>query len=235
MKKNKIAVIADLHFSYNKVEIAQRIGHCADTFLAQAIQKFNCSIKPDIVLLAGDLLDNSFKSRLLYNKLKEVLKSLEAPFIVIPGNHDTQQDFYEEFGELPDYVDINGFRIIPFDDPELPGFHAVRNAKDLARLQKNASEFDGPVISLQHVPLIEAAKNPCREHFTNADEIIAMIRNINGGITISGHAHAGVEGTINNDNVHSIVVPAFCETPFKYMIIDADTNLNIKTRTEQLK
>ena len=80
---------------------------------------------------------------------------------------------------------MNGFRIIPFDDPELPGYNAVRTVDDLERLRKNASEFAGPIISLQHVPLIETDKNPCREHFTNADEIIAMIRNINGGIICS--------------------------------------------------
>jgi len=231
----KIAVIADLHFSHDALELYWRVGHYADIFLGYAIQLFNSRIKPDVVFLAGDILDNPIGTKALYKKIKKILEGLESPYVIIPGNHDSHVDFYEVFGKYPDYVDINGFRIIPFDDPELPGFNAVRTDKDLARLQKNISEFDGPIISLQHVPLIESDKNPCREHFTNADEIIEMIRNRNGGITIAGHAHPGVDEVIDNDGVYSIVVPAFCETPFKYMIIDVDVNLDIKIKIEQLK
>lgn len=235
MDKIKIAVIADLHFSYNAPDISLRIGYYADIFLEYVIQLFNFRIKPDVVLLAGDILDNNIKSEELYKKIKKILEDLESPYVIIPGNHDNHADFYEEFGEYPDHVDINGFRIIPFDDPELPRFNAVRTDKDLVRLQKNISEFDGPIISLQHVPLIEADKNPCREHFTNADEIIEMIRNGNGGITIAGHAHAGVENAIESNNVYSIVAPGFCESPFKYMIIDVDIDLNIKVVIKKLK
>lgn len=231
----KIAVIADMHFSHDAPELSWRIGHYADIFLRYAIQIFNSRIKPDIVFLAGDILDNNIRAKELYKKTKEILEDLESPYIIIPGNHDSHADFYEEFGQYPDHIDINGFRIIPFDDPERPGFNAIRTDKDLARLQTNILEFNGPIISLQHVPLIETDKNPCREHFTNANEIIEMIRNGNGGITIAGHNHPGVDGVIDNDGVYSIVVPAFCETPFKYMIIDVDINLDIKVKVKQLK
>jgi metallophosphoesterase superfamily enzyme len=235
LKKIKIVVIADMHCSHDAPDIPHRIGHYADIFLGYAIQLFNSRIKPDIVFLAGDILDNPIRPKALYKKIKKILEELESPYVIIPGNHDRHVDFYEEFGQYPDHIDLNGFRIIPFDDPELPGYNAVRNDKDLARLQKNISEFDGPIISLQHVPLIEADKNPCREHFTNADEIIEMIRNGHGGITIAGHNHPGVNEVIDNDGVYSIVVPAFCEAPFKYMIIDVDANLDIKIKIEQLK
>ena len=142
--------------------------------------------------------------------------------------------FYAEFGELPEYLDINGFRVIPFDDPGLPGFHAVRLEEEFERMKKAAAEFPGPVISLQHVPLIEADKNPCREHYTNANEIIASLQEINGAIAISGHAHAGINEPVASGNTYSIVVPGLCEKPHRYAIIDADTNLNVKVHIEQL-
>lgn len=235
MQNIRIAVITDLHFSFNDIEIPQRgMGRHADLFLLRIIRKLNNQIHPDVVLLAGDIIDTDFKAKELYMSLKKILKGLDSQYIIIPGNHDSHENFYNVFKTPPAYLDIKGFRIIPFDDPELPGFNAVRVPDSLFRLQKSALNFEGPVISLQHVPLIESSKNPCREHFTNADEIIATMRDINGGITISGHAHKGVDGIIDNDRVYSIVVPALCDSPFQYMIIDADTNLNIKTTLEKL-
>lgn len=235
MQNIKIAVITDLHFSYNDIDVPQRgMGRHADLLLLRIIRKLNNQIHPDIVLLAGDIIDIDFKAKELYISLKEILKGLDSQYIIIPGNHDSREKFYNVFKAPPTFLDVKGFRIISFDDPELPGFNAVRVPNSLSRMQNCAMNFEGPIISLQHVPLIESSKNPCREHYTNADEIIAIIRDINGGITISGHAHKGVDGVIGNDKIYSIVVPSLCDFPFQYMIINADTNLNIKTSVEKL-
>ncbi len=79
IEKLKIALIADLHLGYN-------IG----TFqMKQMVEKINKE-NVDIILIAGDIFDNSYESLDDPNKLISLLKSMKSNYgtYAIYGNHD---------------------------------------------------------------------------------------------------------------------------------------------------
>src|SRR4051812_6156388 len=54
----------------------------------QAIDLVN-SLKPDLVLVSGDISENKTDAR---EAAREMLKKLEAPYKTVPGNHDVHDD-----------------------------------------------------------------------------------------------------------------------------------------------
>ena len=137
-------------------------GYDADLAnLRQAVKQINL-LKPDIVLVAGDMVQTMEKKSA--TDVNEALRALEIPYILTPGNHDISPpvtqgkiDAYRHyFG--PDRVsrEINGFKIISGDsqlwtkgvDPELAKSHNEWFRKEV----REASSAGIPVIVMTHIP-----------------------------------------------------------------------------------
>jgi 3',5'-cyclic-AMP phosphodiesterase len=103
----------------------------SNAMFADAIDQVNAlDPAPDVVLLSGDLVDRGTPQE--YLKLRELLRLLNPPVLVIPGNHDEPRAFREAFADhlyLPErgpmhYV-ADGFgpvRIVALD-VTVPGQH----------------------------------------------------------------------------------------------------------------
>ncbi len=69
-----IAHISDLHFGYN------------DALLARSLSQTLTELKPDVVVVSGDLVEHATDAEFL--SARKFLDTLPQPQIIVPGNHD---------------------------------------------------------------------------------------------------------------------------------------------------
>ena len=65
--------------------------------LSRVIDRTN-ALAPDLVLVTGDLVDNGDRQQLM-QRAREALLAVDAPLLVIPGNHDLGLNITTLFGE----------------------------------------------------------------------------------------------------------------------------------------
>jgi histidinol phosphatase-like PHP family hydrolase len=235
----RIAIISDLHFSRNPSgPNAGRVGKFADIFLLRAVHRLKRFLRPDIVFIGGDLLDDPAApdAAALLLELKNILSILDMPVITIPGNHDPAPEaFYRIMPRPPDYLDVCGCRFITFpDDPQTAGWNALREPAELARMKRLAVSFTGPLVSLQHVPLFPAGTCDCPYNYDNSSEIIGALLDSRVTLAISGHYHRGFQIS-SHEGLSSIIAPALCESPFRFLTLDLDNNGKVvRTETHSL-
>ena len=230
----RIAIITDIHYDPEAEPHGDRAKDIADILLLRAVHHVNRFIKPDIVLVLGDVLDDGNKPLAAEwrAELKAHLDLLEAPCVTIPGNHDRDAaPFFRDFGTPPDFLDVAGVRFVPFVDPEEPGYCARRDARDIGRLAEARSGYDGPLVTLQHVPIFPPGEVDCRYNYTNAPEVWESMRKAGVLLAICGHYHEGFE-MIRDDGPSSIAVETLCEFPYPIIEIEIDGDRIGTTRHE---
>jgi len=219
----RIAVIADTHRSFEKIPNGRR-GEIADVALLKTVRRLNRFIKPDIVLMPGDVLDRGQDpgAETLFQEMGSTLDHLKCPSIVLPGNHDGDPDeFYKYFEKPPDFLDVNGVRFVPFIDPEEPHYNARRTEEDLQRMAGARQGFDGPLVSVQHVPLFPPGTHSCPYNYTNIDEILPVMRDNGYVLSLSGHYHHGMD-VLQEGKMNFAVAPSLCDAPFRFSEIVMD-------------
>lgn len=230
----KIAVIADLHASSEPTAQTERRSDLATILLRRSLELLKIRGDIDLILLAGDLVDSPNDLAML-QQLREITENAPCPVLAIPGNHNPRPDlFYTVFNRI-DYLDLNEFRIIPFpNDPETPGYNAVRKPTDLARAQRLCESFAGPKIYCQHVPLFPPKSAPLRYGYGNASIITSPLADWNVVGSISGHQHEGVP-TLNQNGTTYLCAPALCESPFRFQIVTFSADGKAETETVALR
>ena len=221
----KIAVLADTHLA-GSTPIPTRRGEIADTLLLRAVHRLNRLIKPDLVLILGDLIDdgNAPGADESLRKMRGIVNFLKMPSIVIPGNHDGDVDsFYRVFDRPPEFVDVQGVRFVWFTDMQEPNWNARRSPVDLERMAKARAGWGGPILAVQHVPVFPPGTSDCPYNYTNADDVLAAMRRNGIGLAISGHYHPGID-LLQTDGLATIVAPALCESPFSFFEVTIDVS-----------
>ena len=213
----KIAVITDLHYAKEKnLACPDRMGERAKELLSAAVKRLNEETKPDILLVGGDLVNDSNGAELL-KELAEIFQTIQCRQIIIPGNHDPEPAlFYQYFQRPPEFVDIAGFRFLAFpDDLQTDGYNARRSSEDLARMKKLCTEK--PAILFQHVPLYKRDTIKCYYNYDNAEEIFESCGNVI--LSISGHEHTGFQPSFCPP-FPVVIVPALCEGKNPFAVIE---------------
>ena len=225
----KIALLSDMHLD-KQIALPERRGDFADIFLLRAVRRLNRFIKPDITVILGDLINQGSSSAARENlqRMKNIVDLLESPSIVLPGNHDGDVDtFYNIFNRPDDHLDVKGVRFVPFIDPDEPGYNARRTEHDLERMAFARRNFNGRLVALQHVPLFPPGQSDCPYNYTNADEIITVMRKSGYCLSLSGHYHNGMQ-ILRDEDISFLAVPALCESPFTFweVLLD-DKHVNV--------
>lgn len=232
----KIVAISDIHYG-DSCKLPRRKSEYGRILLRRTIERINELDKPDAVAMLGDCLDNPKAPDALEKlaELKEDLDLLRCPYIVIPGNHDPEPSlFYQVMTAPPDVVDIGPVRFLPFVDAERPGYNAERLPADLARMRAARQSHAGPVITLQHVPVLPPGQTECHYGYTNIDEILDIMAEQAVTLSISGHEHKGTP-TVFSRGCAFVTVSALCEEPFHYTIITLnDTEVQVNPQAHQL-
>ena len=185
--------------------------------LAGMVKKLNNEIKPDLVLIGGDLINlpDAEEAERLTSVIAEILKLLDMPFIAIRGNHDIEQTRFVKYFPFKQVYDIDFLRIISFDDAETPNYNADRSIDDLQKMRDFAN-FNGIIFSFQHTPL--TPENCCMYSYDNAKDILNLMREHNYKGALSGHYHNGIE-LFENNGLQFFVQNALCEKPFGASIL----------------
>ena len=221
----KIAVLADIHYgAAGGATSPSRRGDIADILFLRAVRRINRFIKPDLVLILGDVQDDGRSPQWKENlaRLRATADLVKSPWLAIPGNHDAPPGkFYSVFPRPPANFDLNGVRFASFLDREEPGFNASRSGRDLERMRAARSRWRGPVVTLQHVPLFPPGNSACPYNYVNAREIIAEMRRSGIGLAISGHYHEGFD-LIRKWGCSFLAAPALCRPPFSFLEIELD-------------
>ena len=230
MKQTKVVILTDIHYSTQEApSIKTRRGDLSDILLLRAIHRINRFIKPDLVLCLGDFVNDALPEDTII--IREILNKLQCPKMVIPGNHDCPaKKFHQLMPKQKDYLDINGIRFIAFDDEERPGYNAERSTADITRLIQMGEEFNGPVISCQHVPLFQPGTLDSPYNYLNAAEITSAMLKAGAIMAISGHYHPGFINSTQPFGT-SIAAPCLCESPFRFWELDI-TDKGIATHKE---
>lgn len=225
----RIAAIADVHYAPGSLEqCGARRSAIADILLLRAVRRVNRFIKPDLTVMLGDLVDDGSRDGL--ERLKQIIDLLDSPCVVIPGNHDGDLDtFYSVYQRPPECLDIKGVRIVSFVDREEPGYNARRSKADIARMGRARSGYDGPTISLQHVPLFPPGASASPYGYTNAAAVWSAFQRNHFTLALSGHWHAGDDLAQHG----AVIVPALCEAPFAFTEITIEGD-RVQTRRHEL-
>lgn len=219
----KIAVVSDLHYSREKnTRCPERLGEKAPELLSRALQRLRDEIRPDILLIGGDLL-NDPEDEVLLEKLGEILNTVKYPWIVIPGNHDPAPDiFYRYFPCPAAWQDIGGMRFLSFpNDSQTPGYNAFRSEEALDSIIRGGKDSPFPLILFQHVPLFRKGMIACPYNYDNADAILDIAQKNRTVLSISGHFHTGYAPSFSSPVV-SVAAPALCDRRFSFLVLNID-------------
>lgn len=162
----KIVLISDIHLGFIR----------KDVFLKKIVEKIEKE-KPDIVFIAGDLINGE---AFPYKKWLEEFSVLKPEYgiLYVEGNHEKYNQEYEKFkSEIPDYINnitdkkihINNTQIIGLDYRENQTKEQIENI--LTTLSYNKEE---PSIIIMHDP---------------KDTIYLCQNEIS--LSLSGHTHKG--------------------------------------------
>lgn len=220
MDQIRIAFVSDLHYALTPNKACpNRMGHKIPELLDRFVEKLNREIKPHLVLCGGDLINDpeAANAETLLQTLQEKFSRLEMPCCVIRGNHDPAQEIFTKYFPFHETFDVGFVRIVSFDDPEQPGYNALRTEKDLLRMKEAAGNRDRVIFTFQHTPLTPPGE--CIFSYTNADEILQLMKEISCRGTLSGHYHKGM-ALHEKDSLQFLVQSAFCENPFSFTLLE---------------
>ncbi|MBS1370246.1 MAG: hypothetical protein HPZ91_09865 [Lentisphaeria bacterium] len=223
----RLAVATDIHYSGRpNLQHPGRKGAYGALLLKRFLKLLEMEGWPDAVIIAGDLIDpaaaadHAAIARL--TELGDMLRAVPVPVIVIPGNHDLPPEiFYQSVPAPAEYVETGGCRIIPFFDPERPGWNAERLPDEMAKFDRARAGFRGHLVALQHVTLFPPGTGSSPYGYVNRDEIIAKMHETGCVLSIGGHHHSGSEMVFDGKTSY-LGVPALCEAPYSFARIEVD-------------
>lgn len=187
---------ADIHFG---VEDKEAMG---------AIKSYAESLKPDLVLICGDITQSGSVEE--FEAAQAWIKTFAAPKVITPGNHDTPmfgliQRIFNPFGRYkkyiaplsePFYADRN-VMIVPYNtarglQAKMDWSLGVVDLKDLkavtTRLQSVTQETL-KMIAVHH-PLIYPPVSPLKKETENGREAVKALSDAGIDAVLSGHVHA---------------------------------------------
>jgi 3',5'-cyclic AMP phosphodiesterase CpdA len=207
-----IAQITDLHIkrrgqlAYGVVDTAGALERCVAALNA-------LRPRPAIVVVSGDLVDTGHPEE--YEQLLHLLRPLELPLAVLPGNHDDRTSMRRAFpdqsyaaadGPLDTHLVIGGVDLFLLDS-HVPGQpHGGLSESTLAWLEDGlAGEPRRPaLLFLHHPPFVAGIWHMDRQNLMNAaalGEVVRRHRRVR--MVAAGHVHrsvltqfAGVPATI---------------------------------------
>jgi 3',5'-cyclic-AMP phosphodiesterase len=161
--------------------------------------------RPDVVLITGDLVDCGLVEE--YEQLKIMLRRLDVPALMIPGNHDRRENFrrvladYRGVTEDPEFVqfvvDDYPVRLIALDTLVPGKGEGALCARRLAFLERAlARDAEKPTVIFMHHPPFDCGiehmdRIRLLEGAERLGEIVRPYRNVER--ILCGHHHRSIE------------------------------------------
>jgi len=193
-----IAHISDLHCSKTR---AGKTGFKPEK-LTSCITEIN-KLKPDVVVVAGDLTMFGFKAE--YKLAKKYLSKIKSPTLIIPGNHDSRYcgyDYFDEyFGHGNTSMKLPGMNMIGVDTtvPDLDEGTIGRGKlrwliEELNKMPKENLK----VVAMHHhlVPVPKTGRE--RSAITDAGTVLQAFVDTGVDLVLCGHKHVPHSWLVNN-------------------------------------
>ncbi len=119
-------------------------------FINRIVDKTN-QLKPDIILITGDLFDGTSK---LHKYIPMALNKFEAPTLFVTGNHDNNQGLEEVFQILnAAHVNILKNEVFQFNDLQVVGVdYSLKKGHLDKTLKEIQYDKNKPTILMYHLP-----------------------------------------------------------------------------------
>jgi 3',5'-cyclic AMP phosphodiesterase CpdA len=149
-------------------------------------------LEPDVVLCTGDLTEMGFRQD--YVTAKEYLDRIEAPIVVIPGNHDARNVGYVHFEELigprSQTIHLGDVAIVALDstEPDLDHGQIGRAQYDWLR-EEYACPAGFRILMLHHHLLPVPGTGRERNIVYDAGDLLEVLQECGVNLVLSGHKH----------------------------------------------
>ncbi|MCU0646133.1 MAG: metallophosphoesterase, partial [bacterium] len=157
--------------------------------LREAVRDINCSAGIDFVILSGDVTEMGSNAEL--ELAKAILDSLDKPYYIIPGNHDTKWSesgctkFAALWGNDKFNFEFEGYRFIGMHQGPLmrmgDGHFAPEDLRWLDSALTNLPNKNHPLIFITHYPIDVSV--------ANWYEFLDRVKKYNSKIILFGHGH----------------------------------------------
>lgn len=181
-----IAHISDLHVSNNAFD---------DEAYLEVVNQVN-DLKPDMVILTGDITDNGYYSE--FHKAMEYLSMINFPLFAVPGNHDSRNVGYETFEEM---IGERSWVLTKDDDltvigldtssPDVDKGHVGRPQQLWMEneLGKSSKSSNFSIVAMHHhvIPVPKTGRE--RNVLSDAGDVLQSLIDHNVNMVICGHKH----------------------------------------------
>ncbi len=222
--------------------------HCGEVsfdadLLRSTIERVN-DMSPDVVAVTGDVTASGYEWE--FAEAAGWLDAIQAPMIIIPGNHDSrnvgyvhfQRDFGERFSRLrigfdelrAERLGATGVTVVGVDssEPDLNDGHVGREHYPWIREQFEWPE-DIKVFAIHHHLVSIPGTGRERNIITDAGDLLGELSRLDVDLILSGHKHVPFfwglngmllcnSGTASTRRVRGLTPPSFSEIQ-----IDAST------------
>lgn len=238
----QIAQLTDLHLRHHTPGTAatnRRRSRLMTDHLAKALATIQTQ-DVDLLVLTGDLLDaptwlweSSYGFEIDdpspwlaaikkdYQLIKTMLDDSGLRYVVLPGNHDHPDIFWQVFNRDDNVLEIAGCRVVRFCDREADCHQPRRFNSERDRFNAMLTDQSSPPqIHLQHY-VVHPALNKHYPHTYLEGEELTRRSSASGRVklSLSGHYHSGTE-LLALDKTTFATGPAFCESPFAWRTYD---------------
>ena len=194
-----LLLLADTHYvnkAQHECPIASRKAEWGLELVRRALRRIERHDPVDAVVLMGDLVDNGEAPAAEEDlaDLRDEVRSLGVPIIVVPGNHDGDpRRLLDLFGDKPGLHDLSGYQLITFVDAYGPDDEAARRPEDLRLLTEAAQPRPhNPIVAFQHNPIYPPIESTYPYNLTNADEVAQAYQQAGVVASVSAHYHPGI-------------------------------------------
>jgi len=183
--------------------------------LMAAITKRINEMRPDVVIVAGDLTAAGYEDE--YAAAADILAQIEPPKVIVPGNHDSRNvgwvHFERFFGnrfsryrqgfdpERAERLNATGFTVVGADSSE-PDVNEGRVGRD--RYRWIVSQYEDPedikIFAIHHHLISIPGTGRERNIVHDAGDLLSHLSTLDIDLVLSGHKHVpffwGVNGML---------------------------------------
>jgi Icc protein len=217
-KAIKILQFTDTHL-YQDSSFRMRGVDTYDSFKQTLELALSKDGTPDLVLLTGDIsMDETAAS---YDRVKEIIKAIEAPIYFLPGNHDNYETMWNRFIDSQKNESNNirpdrsftrdGWHIILLNSVVPMQVEGLLSDAELSRLDKELADNAGlnVLVCLHHNPIPITFVPEEDRGLKNATDLFRVLdkhKNVRG--VLWGHVHG--EYFTQRNGVDMIATPSTC-------------------------
>ncbi len=230
----RIAQISDIHCGELSFQ---------EDVMRSIVERIN-RMEPDVVVVVGDLTAGGYEWE--FEQAAEWLGQIEAPRVVIPGNHDSRNVGYIHFrrlfgerfsrfrkafdSERAERIRATGFTVVAVDssDPDLNEGHIGRERYPWIREQFDEPD-DVKVFAIHHHLVSIPGTGRERNIITDAGDLLAVLTSLDIDVILSGHKHVpffwGLNGILvaNSGTAATMRVRGLTPPSWNEITVDAST------------